>query len=429
MSSESPDVLVGVSPAMTVSSADAAQMAAEMQRLDTLPGLLGFSSGVLEAGFRDWLNNRMRRLLSQYLWALLLMYVLLIAVSVPGGFWFEAEPRYTANMIVFGWETVALGLGMLVLFLAVRLKGSARLFRHGIVLACLILLTALGIGVLAFTGDSARIMAMANLWIAGTVVFSSGLLLPLTCLVIMLLLLPAVIGGCLMLGLVDGLWLYAWQMLVAGAFLLVFSFIMARVHRQVFLQEGILLHERQRLTELSEELAQLSLRDALTGVANRRRFDELLEREWGRSQRQRTPLALLFIDVDNFKAYNDHYGHQAGDDCLRAVAFVLVDAGRRQADLVARYGGEEFVLLLPDTDEAGAAEAAERIRGFLAQAGLPHEAVARGRVTASIGVAVCVPDASASPATLLAAADQALYQAKAGGRDRVVVAPRRPSGT
>lgn len=404
-------------------------MVAALQRLDTLLGLLGSFPGAMESQFRHWLNARMRRLLSQYLWGLLLMYVLLIVISIPSAFWFDAEPRRTANLIAFCWETVALGMGMLLLFVAVRLGKTEQLFRYGIILACVVLLTALGVGVQVFTGSSARIMAMTNLWIAATVVFSSGLHLPLTCLLIMLIALPAVITVSLLLGLGEGLPLYVWQLVVSGVFLLIFSFVMARVHRQVFLQEGILLHERQRLTELSEELAQLSLRDALTGVANRRRFDELLEREWGRSQRQRTPLALLFIDVDNFKAYNDHYGHQAGDDCLRAVAFVLVDAGRRQADLVARYGGEEFVLLLPDTDEAGAAEAAERIRGFLAQAGLPHEAVARGRVTASIGVAVCVPDASASPATLLAAADQALYQAKAGGRDRVVVAPRRPSGT
>ncbi|NBC46604.1 MAG: diguanylate cyclase [Gammaproteobacteria bacterium] len=168
-------------------------------------------------------------------------------------------------------------------------------------------------------------------------------------------------------------------------------------------------------TDLLENLAQL---DGLTNIPNRRRFDLLFEQEWARLGRDQQPLALAMIDVDHFKAYNDHYGHGAGDNCLRQVAAVLRRALHRPADLVARYGGEEFVLMLPNTDAQGGCTIAERARHAVAEAGLPHaDSQTADHVTVSIGVA-----AAAAPigdrALLLEAADQALYQAKRDGRNR-----------
>ena len=158
--------------------------------------------------------------------------------------------------------------------------------------------------------------------------------------------------------------------------------------------------------------------DGLTGVANRRRFDEALLSEWRQCRRAGTPLALLMIDIDHFKRYNDHYGHPTGDACLQQVAAVLKAAMQRSCDLVARYGGEEFVCLLPGCDQAPALAKAQALQAALAAQGIAHEASPTAAwVTLSIGVAVAQPQAGGSPAALVAAADAALYSAKHRGRN------------
>ena len=162
--------------------------------------------------------------------------------------------------------------------------------------------------------------------------------------------------------------------------------------------------------------------DALTGVANRRRFDAILEREWGRAMRERSSLSLLLIDADHFKAYNDTYGHLAGDDCLRAIASSISRVTGRPGDLVARYGGEEFALLLPATDAEGAALLAERARRTVYELALPHLFNESKRVTVSIGTASAVPVEGEDPLLLIALSDHALYDAKHGGRNQVSAA-------
>ena len=158
--------------------------------------------------------------------------------------------------------------------------------------------------------------------------------------------------------------------------------------------------------------------DGLTGVANRRRFDEALLSEWRQCRRAGTPLALLMIDIDHFKRYNDHYGHPTGDACLQQVAAVLKAAMQRACDLVARSGGEEFVCLLPGCDQAPALAKAQALQAALAAQGIAHEASPTAAwVTLSIGVAVAQPQAGGSPAALVAAADAALYSAKHRGRN------------
>ncbi len=167
-------------------------------------------------------------------------------------------------------------------------------------------------------------------------------------------------------------------------------------------------------------LQQLLSTDALTGIANRRRFDAALAREWRRMARVRMPLSLLMIDVDHFKAFNDHCGHQRGDECLRQVARILVNAVGRPGDLVARYGGEEFVCLLPAIDEAGARAVAERLLRAVRGAAIAHPRSPLGpRLTISIGVATTAEFAG-SPDALVALADRLLYAAKDAGRDRFI---------
>ncbi|MDB5416470.1 MAG: diguanylate cyclase [Rubritepida sp.] len=177
--------------------------------------------------------------------------------------------------------------------------------------------------------------------------------------------------------------------------------------------------------ELETKLAALATTDGLTGIANRRRFDDDLLTEWRRAARDGTSIALLLLDVDHFKAFNDRYGHPAGDECLRSVASSIAATIRRPGDKAARYGGEEFAVILPATDLVGALDVAERVRGAIEALSLRHEGNGTGVVTVSIGVAGTVPSplVPIETSALIKASDEALYQAKHTGRNRVVVAP------
>ncbi|MBI5109350.1 MAG: diguanylate cyclase [Rhodocyclales bacterium] len=172
--------------------------------------------------------------------------------------------------------------------------------------------------------------------------------------------------------------------------------------------------------EAQAELERLALRDGLTSVANRRSFDRSLNVEWRRASRESRTLSLLMVDVDYFKLYNDTYGHQGGDECLRRVAGAMSGVVKRSSDELARYGGEEFAILLPATDLRGAGVVAERIRGAVETLALPHarSQVAR-HVTVSVGAATMRATVQVEPTQLVGAADQALYCAKEQGRNRV----------
>ncbi len=187
--------------------------------------------------------------------------------------------------------------------------------------------------------------------------------------------------------------------------------------------EQSVLERTAELEAANRQLAALSSTDALTGLANRRRFDEVWESEWQRAARMGLPLALALIDVDHFKAYNDHYGHQAGDVCLRQVASLLAAEARRSGELVARYGGEEFVLVLPGATAAEARSVAERIRAAVEGRAMSHEhSPVAGFVTISIGVASARVQRAEQAEALLKEADVALYLAKHEGRNRVMTA-------
>ena len=175
------------------------------------------------------------------------------------------------------------------------------------------------------------------------------------------------------------------------------------------------------------QLRQLAMLDGLTGLGNRRQFDQAMERETQRAARDRTALALLMIDADHFKSYNDTYGHAAGDDCLRTIASAVRSAAHRPGDIAVRYGGEEFAVILCRTDEAGAAKVADAIHSTLAGLRLPHAGTPHGDVSVSIGVAALVPaHGTIRPDRLLRAADAALYAAKAAGRNRTHRAGQTP---
>jgi diguanylate cyclase (GGDEF)-like protein len=189
-------------------------------------------------------------------------------------------------------------------------------------------------------------------------------------------------------------------------------------------REGELISITQQLEAMNESLLRLSLLDALTGIGNRRCFDDALSAMWQASVRDKLPLSLVMMDVDLFKTYNDFYGHAAGDACLREVAACLVRSSRRRHDFLARYGGEEFAAVLPETGLAAAVEVAERLRESVWSAAIPREPpVPDAVVTISAGVACFVPARGGSQEDLIKAADEALYAAKTRGRNRVAVAP------
>lgn len=176
-----------------------------------------------------------------------------------------------------------------------------------------------------------------------------------------------------------------------------------------------------RLARLQKELEDLSYKDGLTGVANRRMFDSVFDEEWLRAARASQPLSVILVDIDYFKQYNDHYGHLEGDECLKQVARALSDSATRARDFFGRFGGEEFVFVLPETDVPAAHKLAERCRQILADMHIPHAgSKAAPFVTVSMGVATVIPRRDASPADLMQQADDALYRAKAAGRDCVV---------
>jgi diguanylate cyclase (GGDEF)-like protein len=179
---------------------------------------------------------------------------------------------------------------------------------------------------------------------------------------------------------------------------------------------GIQLRRRMRA---ESELSLLARTDGLTGLNNRRSLGEILDAEWRRAKRTRSVVSLLFVDIDRFKAYNDTYGHQAGDDALAEVARCITESIRRPTDTAARYGGEEFIVVLPDTPTAGAFEIAEKIRRAICNCGIEHAGSEHGRVTASIGAVSCVPQSDDDVTTVIRAADEALYNAKATGRNKV----------
>ncbi len=179
----------------------------------------------------------------------------------------------------------------------------------------------------------------------------------------------------------------------------------------------------QKLLDLQKELEELSFKDGLTGVSNRRMLDSVLEQEWVRARREQLPLSLLLIDIDFFKQFNDFYGHMQGDDCLIKVAQVLSEAATRSRDFFARFGGEEFVMVLPETDAEAAQKIAQRCQQFIFKQQIPHADSAVSQIlTISIGSGTLIPSHKDELRDFVDRIDRALYQAKQAGRNRIQAA-------
>jgi len=201
-----------------------------------------------------------------------------------------------------------------------------------------------------------------------------------------------------------------------------------RYHSQAYINQkqrdeafAALVKSQHELAEANAILQKLSSLDGLTGIPNRRRFDEVLKAEWQRSIRHSNSISLIMLDIDFFKFYNDTYGHQRGDDCLKQVAKSLDNSVQRETDVVARYGGEEFAVILPETGSEGAFQVAETMRANIERQNIAHKASkVSDHVTISVGVATWVPERCSQCDKLITLADQALYKAKEKGRNRVI---------
>lgn len=206
----------------------------------------------------------------------------------------------------------------------------------------------------------------------------------------------------------DGQWVHFHEIRTRSGYL-----VMTRLDMTPMVEKGLALERA------NEQLLRLSTTDGLTGIANRRLFDQTLQTEWQRCARNQSDLSLLMIDIDHFKRYNDYYGHQTGDECLRQVARILVMCAKRSGELVARYGGEEFAILLPGADQDEAAMIARRCVQEMQNARIPHaDSPVSAWLTVSVGVATVVATAGHSPTVLVAQADSAMYRAKRSGRAR-----------
>ncbi len=199
---------------------------------------------------------------------------------------------------------------------------------------------------------------------------------------------------------------------------------LALVAANLFGASIVYMHEKTSRIRFLEAclLREMVARDGLTGIQNRRMFDQHIQRAWQQAVREEERVAVLLVDIDCFKDYNDRYGHQAGDECLRAVAVSLSQCARRPLDFVARYGGEEFAIVLYEASREYVAEVSTRIQRSIAELNIPHEASrVAGRLTVSIGAAFILPSSKRTPEGLIQLADEALYSAKEQGRNRVVV--------
>ncbi len=384
--------------------------------------VLSFPDSHLERQFRKTLRERALTTVRDNYWLILLFYAVVGVVTNTQVQWLS-RPEFLAHDLRVWWlvylvEGLALG-SLLVCSHARRLDDW---YWSYITAACVVCLSAITVASGGFQNPYFNQHSSYVVMLVLMIIYGVAGLRLLHALTICLL------GGSLSLALILGLGLhhdwgqFGQYFVMANLVGLGVCYVLERRDRIMFLQARLLELEKHQLNVLSQRLEQLAREDALTGLANRRHFNDVLAREWERGRRDRTPLALIFIDIDHFKPYNDAHGHLEGDRALAAIGAALRQVVRRSGDLAVRYGGEEFVLLLPNTTIEGAEGVARQVLQAVDELQIPHRAsqVAR-HVTASLGVAADVPAGQRSPSHLIAAADAAVYTAKAAGRHRIIV--------
>ncbi|HET8730598.1 MAG TPA: diguanylate cyclase [Moraxellaceae bacterium] len=375
----------------------------------------------LESAFTDFLRDRVLHMLQSGWWVLLLFYSVVGISTFSQVYLLSSAGQRASNVEV--WSSIFLteGLPIAGLMLLPRVPFLRKRFLEVVAVCAVFAISVITIGTSAFRdpffnqhSSYVVIFILALVYGIGAFRLTTATLVGGS---------AAFIAWAVIVA--RGLWLnpamFQQYVLVSNVVGMMLCYMVEQRDRRMFLQGQMLLLEKEELDLFSAQLERLSCEDGLTGLANRRHFNEAFQQEWERARREGQPLSLVFVDVDQFKPFNDTYGHLEGDAVLGQVGVTLRSCLRRPGDMAARYGGEEFVLLLPGTPAAGALEVARHAHGAIAALGIPHRASSVvPHVTASLGVATVVPEDGLRSADLLAAADAAAYAAKKAGRNRIV---------
>ncbi|HQV22118.1 MAG TPA: GGDEF domain-containing protein [Agitococcus sp.] len=354
-----------------------------------------------------------RRLLSMGKMLFLILYALITTVAILA----FPEAVMANDLFIFKYVLTPIGL----LLLLVMALADLPFFRHhyqwlATPISTLILFCVMLASVSSVDSSLAQHAAYDVMIIVTIICFGLRVQFPICLLIVSLAAILTVLTTVSLNWNID--WFkFAHFYGLGSAITVIIVALIERQERFAFLQELLVAHQTVELDRLNRALDKMSREDPLTGLANRRAFDDALNQEWDRAKREQQSIALLYMDVDFFKLYNDTYGHNIGDVCLRRVGQTLKQALRRPADLAARYGGEEFVVLLPNTNADGAIDVAQRILKHIDALALPHSrSKAAPHVTLSIGITFNVPQKQSTLTEFLAKADAALYKAKEHGR-------------
>lgn len=377
----------------------------------------------MEADFRQHMQNRSVEILLHGWWAVLLFYMA-VGLSTYAEVRLLSYPLFLAGNLNVWWVVYLVeGIAIAGLLLLPRLPVLHRHYWLTTGVLAWLALTGIIIATSAFPDPYFNQHSSYVVIFIMAIIYGMG----------GLRLLPAMLAcwgaGLMSWGIIwmFDLWmdwgLYAQYVCLANLVGMLLCYMLEQRDRMMFLQARLLELEKGKLDRLSRELTRLSREDVLTGLANRRHFNEVFQSEWDRARREQQPLSLIFVDIDHFKPFNDSHGHLEGDRVLSEVGIALKGSLRRPGDMAARYGGEEFVLLLPSTPMDGAIEVAAQVRASIEGLGIPHRASkVTDHLTASVGVAAMVPTPEMRSAQLIARADEAVYAAKAAGRNCIVMA-------
>lgn len=388
---------------------------------------LRFSYG-LEISFRNHVKARSLEILASGWWTILLFF-LVVAVSTYVEIRLLSYPLFLDGNLKVWWAVVAAeAVAIVGLLLVPRLHFLHEHFWASISVIATLAIAAIIIATSAFPDPYFnQHSSYVVIFIIALIYGIGGMrLVPAAA----ASLAAAVLGWAVIWS--FDLWLdwglFAQYVILANLVGMLICYLLEQRDRRMFLQARLLELEKGKLDSLTRELSRLSREDALTGLANRRHFNEVFQLEWDRARREQQMISLIFVDIDHFKPFNDSHGHLEGDRVLSQVGQALRDTLRRPSDLAARYGGEEFVLLLPGTPSQGAQEVAAQVREAVEGLRIPHQASSVGpHVTASVGVATICPELGLRSAQLIAQADEAVYAAKAAGRNCIKVAAPLPA--
>lgn len=414
---------------MTTSAPDVidAEILQIQQLLEKRDPFLRFPGKALEAAFRQHMQVRAIELINHVWWTILSFYVFLGLLTWAHLQAYSDPALLGQNESVWFAIFLAEGVVITALLSLPRFPRLDRWYRYYVAMIAMVASMVIIIGTSAFPDPFFNQHSSYVVILIIAIIYGIGglRLVPAT--------LACVSGALVSVAVIHtfGLW-YNWghfsqYVVLANTVGMLLGYLLEHRDRTMFLQSELLGLEKRKLDQLSQEFNRLSREDALTALANRRHFNEVFQQEWDRARRDKRPLALIFVDVDQFKPFNDTHGHVEGDRALAMVGVALKTVLRRSGDMAARYGGEEFVLLLPGTSIEGACEVALQVARTIHTLRIPHRASSvADHVTASMGVASMMPEGDLRGPQLLAAADEAVYAAKAAGRNCIMWV--RPDG-